>query len=369
MCKKKYCYKALLLLVLTLHFFLLGCCTVLTKNAKSVATIQKKAEPAFILSSRSFHPKDKDDKENTMEAIDKLKPQRIDWVYFENDEILKIYRDKGLEYSLTLNPQTADPNEHATKRYRIEDYEGKLYVAPWMKSWKTKTANWGCVNNPGFYKTFLDRALFLAKKKPYALMVDDAVFNVRLQREKLVGCFCAYCLQKFEKLQSHKSKKHTIILKEIKNTARDYKEGFKTMNNNDLLLLRDYEEFQKMSVITFLKNWRNEVSKKYPKMIYLTNNYNGQWNEIYSVFDGGIAELNAKQVTNDTLDELYQNADNLNKSQVFSCASKDDKIQMELLKYNIINNRDSLLPWDIFISGSDERYYMNLEKLQKLINN
>ena len=126
-----------------------------------------------------------------------------------------------------------------------------------------------------------------------------------------------------------------------------------------------YEDFQEESVINFLKNWKKEVKKHYPKMKFLTNNYNGSWNSIYKVFDGGIAELNSKYVNKKDLDSLYHISDSLNKSQLFSIASSNKSIQKKLLEYNTKNNRESLYPWDIFISG-EKRYYMPIDSILKI---
>jgi hypothetical protein len=159
-------------------------------------------ENSFVLSSRFFHPRGNQDSESTLQAIKELSPKRIDWVYHDSDQVLKEYKNRGLPFSLTLNPQLPDSAGYSTLKYRIRDYQGKSYTAPWMKEWKIKNPYWGCVNNPMFYKLFLDRSLFLASKGPYTLFVDDAIFNERLCRENLGGCFCKFCIKKFSEKKS-----------------------------------------------------------------------------------------------------------------------------------------------------------------------
>lgn len=323
------------------------------------------ARNPYILSSRWFHPRDKQDKESTIEVIEKLNPERIDWIYYESDQILQIYKEKGLAFSLTLNPQIPDSLGYTTKKYRIVKYNGVLYVAPWMKNWKSKNPNWGCVNNPLFYKIFVNRGLFLAEKGSYGLMVDDALFNAQLKNDKLVGCFCNYCIEKFNR--RNKSTNNTFNLADIKNATRKLKNAEGNLSKIDLAEIKEYEDFQEESVVNFLQKWKGEIVSYYPKMTFLTNNSNGKWNKIYSIFDGGIAELDTSQVNADKLTSLYLQADKLNKTQLFTCSIPNDVVQMRLLEYNLKNNRKSILPWDVFVPAQRERYYMNIDILQKKV--
>lgn len=321
----------------------------------SLITIWSQESPIFILSSRFFHPRNQSDNAKTLDAIDELNPNKIDWIYYENDTILEKYKKKGLPFSLTLNPQIADSLGYTSKNTRIIDYRGVIYVAPWMKSWKVKNPYWGCVNNPNFKKLFLDKSLFLASKEAYALMVDDALFNAILKKEKLIGCFCNYCTEKYNLLYRGKTSKP-------KNKVNFVKVAGKGSFN-----ILKYESFQEKSVVDFLKTWMNDVKKMYPNMLFYTNNFNGEWNRIYKTFDGGIAEIKESSVNDDDLNRLYHNADILHKSQVFTLDSENRNLQFKLLEYNIKNKRETILPWDIMIVKENRRFYMPLDTIKKMI--
>ncbi|WP_343329143.1 hypothetical protein [Polaribacter staleyi] len=346
-----------------LYFFLLVSFFLACKSGEQRKIYSKKTNN-YVLSSRFFHPRDSNDPQSTINTIIKLKPKRIDWVYHSSKKVLEIYQDYNLPYSLAINPQIPDSIGYTTKSHRIVEYTGGLYVAPWMKKWKIKNPHWGCVNNPKFNKLFLSRSLYLSSLKPYAIFVDDALFNVRLKRDDKVGCFCEYCVLAFKK----KYNDFSFFEEKRRTLKKEFKKG-KVNKVKMSLLLKDfitkYEDFQEESVISFLENWKKEVKIHYPKMKFLTNNYNGSWNSIYSVFDGGIAELNAKYINKNDLDSIYHVSDSLNKSQLFSIASSNDSVQKKLLEYNAKNNRESLYPWDIFISG-EERYYMPIDSILKI---
>jgi len=312
----------------------------------------------IVISSRWFHPRDSSDPESTLAVIDSIKPGRIDWIYYENDNILEEYRSRGLEFSLAINPQIADSSGFTTKKHRILDYKGETFVAPWMRKWKNKNPYWGCVNNPGFYSLFLERTLFLASKGPYAIMVDDALFNVQLKGRG--GCFCQFCTNKFLSLFQLNSTVIDHLTKAVRKNSKD-------RTSTERSLVKRYEDFQFSSVVTFLSKWKKDVREHNPRMRFLTNNYNGSWNEIYKVFDGGIAELDSSKVTDETLDLLYATADSMGKSQLFSIATTSQKTHSRLVKYNLKHQRSLLLPWDIFIPGEPKRYYMGVSEMKSMV--
>jgi hypothetical protein len=258
---------------------------------------------SYVLSSRFFHPRGVQDTESTLQAIDQLNPKRVDWVYYDNDQILTEYKKRGLPFSLTLNPQLPDSSGYTTVKYRIIDYLGRCYTAPWMKEWKIRNPYWGCVNNPRFYKLFLDSSLFLAKKEPYALFVDDAIFNVRLARQKIGGCFCDFCRAKF--VLQNRDFANQVAFDKLKISIRNQIKGNVKLSETEKINLSSYEKFQEQSVVVFFEKWQKEVKKSYPEMLFLTNNYNGEWNAIYRTFDGGIAEIQEEKINKKDLDQFY----------------------------------------------------------------
>lgn len=342
-------------------FFLMGfgC-----KSTLNITTASKENSTSmYVLSSRFFHPRNSNDIHSTVNAIEHLKPARIDWTYYESDEILNIYKENNLQFSLAINPQIRDSAGYTSKKIRMKDFEGNTYVAPWMKNWKVTNPYWGCVNNPQFFDLFVNRSLFLASKGAYGIFVDDALFNVRLTIEKKVGCFCDYCKDSF----NSKNADATINPTVLKNITQ-YKLSKSKIKNSKLdTLIKKYEDFQVNSVVLFFTNWKKIIKEKYPDIVFLTNNYNGSWREIYRVFDIGIAELKEQYVNDADLDSLYGLADSLHKKQLFTIASENKDIQYKLLAYNTKHNRESIYPWDIFIPEKNERFYIQLDTITQKI--
>ena len=134
----------------------------------------------IVLTSRSYHPKNKEDTLSTLKAIQQFKPSRLDWTYTSDSNITAIYHRLKIPFSLAINPMTADSAGSTTKKLRIQTIDGETFVAPWMKDWKIKTPYWGCVNNPEFQELFYQNTLKLVRLKPYGIMVDNPEFNARL---------------------------------------------------------------------------------------------------------------------------------------------------------------------------------------------
>jgi hypothetical protein len=343
-------------------FFLIGFgCKSASQNTNSA---KEKAYNMYVLSSRFFHPRNANDIHSTVDAIEQLKPKRIDWTYYESDEILSIYKKYNLPFSLAINPQIRDSSGYTSKKLRMKDFEGATYVAPWMKNWKVTNPYWGCVNNPDFYDLFVKRTLFLASKGAYGIFVDDALFNVRLTIEKKVGCFCDHCVALFKT----KNEGNTAVNSDIVHKIIKYKENTEKVKDKELIaLIKKYEVFQFDSVVLFFNNWKKIIKEQYPDIVFLTNNYNGNWNEIYRVFDMGIAEVKEKFINDTALDSLYTVADHLQKKQLFTIATENKELQYKLLEYNKQHNKESIYPWDIFIPAKNERFYIDLDTITQKI--
>jgi len=320
-----------------------------------------------VLSSRWFHPIDKADTLETISVIRLLKPDRIDWTYCDDPSILKKYSSRGLRYSLAMNPQIPDSAGFTTTaKYRIKTMNGTPYAASWMKGWKIPNPYWGCVNNPYFKQLFLKRAKQLIDLNAYALFVDDPLFNVQLQREThdMGGCVCNYCLKGFQdyaavsngmgKLSGHD------LLANIKDAVS---------NKKNTRLLAEYKEYQKASVVAFLKNWKTEIVNYKKNIKILTNNFRGKWDDIYLNFDGGIAEIQEQDLNYTTLDTLFRTSDKFNKSQLLTLVSSDEYAHNYLIAYLISKKRDYLLPWDLFVpgAGNANRYYADTDRLKSFI--
>lgn len=317
----------------------------------------------LVLTSRWFHPLSKSDTLNTFKAIKDFNPSRIEWIYSKDSINCNKLKKLKLPFSLTINPMCPDSNGYTTKHDRLKTIYGETFIAPWMKNWKSRTPYWGCVNNPNFQKLFIETTLQQIKLGPYAIMVDDPDFNIRLIKEKMAGCFCEFCEKKFLS-PSFSSRKKRKLEKEIKVSL----ENWKDKKGSKSELQKKYEAFQEESVITFYEQWKKTILAVNPNLKLFCNNHNGEWKKYHLIFDGGIAEISENNINDKKLDELYGLADSLNKSQLFNSNSNDQKFHEKLILYNLKNNRDILIPWDLFVAGSTNRFYMDVNVFRKLLN-
>ena len=312
-----------------------------------------------VLSSRWFHPRELNDSVKTIDAIKYFKPDRIDWTYTEDVNVTNVYKEMGLSYSLTLNPQYPDSAGYTNLKYRIRSIDGLGYMAPWMKNWNITNPYWGCVNNPLFKDLFFKKAEKLLKLGAYGVFIDDALFNAQLKLDKpnSYGCFCEYCLEGYSK-RSKSINIGGLDKGQIKNELK---------TNRDFI--KDYENYQEQSVVIFLSKLKNFLLDQNPNIKLLTNNGNGEWNNIYKVFDKGVAELGLGNLNTIYLSRAYKLADELQKTQLFTLVSNSVELQDWLIFYNYLNGRDYVIPWDILFDVKNRRrFYMKPEYFKKTMS-
>jgi hypothetical protein len=319
-------------------------------------------KPNLVLTSRWFHPRNHLDSISTVEAIEVFKPSRIDWTYEKDSANTKIYSQLALPYSLTINPMVPDSGFYTTKKWRIHDINGETYVMPWLIDKTIKTPYWGCVNNPEFEALFSNKTKELLLLNPYAIMVDNADFNYQLVIEKKIGCFCDPCINEF-------TKEHPALKMSTPNLLDHFRSVLGKGASNKDSLSKMYSSFQQKTVTLFLQRWKDEMLAINPKLVFLTNNYNGHWSSHLRIFDGGIAELNEKMITEKNLDSLYKMADELGKTQLFNSNSAEDYYHEFLLDYTLKNKRETLIPWDLYILKSSKRYYMKYSTFENIFSN
>ena len=337
------------------------------------------AQSKAVLSSRFFHPINTGDTLNTVKFFKQAKADRIDWLYCEDAGKLKILKDNNIKFSLAMHPEIPDSGEYTTAKYRIKDINGKPYIASWMKTWNMKNPYWGCVNNPDFQQLFYKTAVRYLNLGAYAIFVDDALFNVQLQKERPneYGCFCNYCLDGFRTYLNAKGPTqianfdYKAMREQLAKCMSDDKKGLLTSTSAEKNLINQYQDYQFKSVVTFLTNWKVKLKAFKSDVIILANNSNGSWNDIFSVFDGGIAELSEDKLNKPYLDSVFAVVAARHKTQIFSLVSNDIQLQYYLMAYNYINGHDYLLPWDIFVpqrQGSAERFYGKGDEISKLVD-
>jgi hypothetical protein len=327
-----------------------------------------------VLSSRSFHPLNGNDTLSTIKVIDELKPDRIEWMYADDPKKLALLQERGIKYSLAINPQTSDSAGYTTVKTRIVDINGKPYIAPWMRTIKSNASYWGCANNPLFQEVFYKNARKLVNLGAYAIFVDDGLFNVQLQSDnpKEFGCFCSYCLDGFSKYLKdiNRADLATGSVEQLKEKLKYSVDQYNQNKANINYLLVLYQKYQVESVVRFLQEWKSRLLADNSSLKFYTNNSNGEWNDVYKVFDGGMAELSPAHVNKQYLDRVYALAASLHKTQLFTLVSENVRLQYYLMAYDYLNGHDYTIPWDIFIgnnrAGKTSRFYADLGDVKKI---
>ena len=316
---------------------------------------------SIVMSSRWFHPVDSKDPYRTLSAFKDYKADRIDWMYNDNINQLNLLQKANIKYSLTLNPQIPDSNGYSTVKTRIIDINGKPCVAPWMVNWISKNPYWGCVNNPKFKKVFVDKGKQIVDLGAYGIMVDDARFNDHAA--EWGGCFCKYCIEGFRGFLQQQN----ILVKSDFNFRKYLKS-----HPQDKYYTSLYKSFQKQSVVNFLKSWKLSIRKYSNNSIsFLTNNGGGKWDEIYQVFDIGIAEIMTERTSFDQLHSTIILSEKLGKKQVFSYASANSDLNISYYLYCYLNNTEALIPWDLWLNdpvNRNARLYTPVSDIVKVID-
>lgn len=302
-------------------------------------------KPQIVLSSRLFHPVDAKDTLNTLDIIDQFQPSKIDWMYCTNAKQLDELKKRGIAFSLAIHPELADSAGKTSTKFRIVDVDGQPIITPWLRGAKVY---WGCVNNPGWQQLYLSFAKNLIDLGAYAIFEDDPLFNIQPGMD---GCFCDYCMKGFTKYLMEKGVNvtgdfcyKTEMLKDAASAKARYEKLFK--------------DYQQQSVILFYKNWMGTL-RSYKKGIkFLLNNYRGNWTdhyEIYKAFDGGICEVEDKDINYQVIDNALKAAKQLGKTQAFNFESDNENVLYGAILYAYANGAEALLPWDAWIQAKSTR--------------
>jgi hypothetical protein len=317
------------------------------------AYAQESVRYPVILSSRWFHPTSPKDTLSTIRMVELYHPDRIDWMYCTDAKQLAQLQVRKVPYSLAINPQVPDSMGY-TVHGRIEDINGNKLTAPWMRNWKQKNSFWGCVNAPKFQEVFNKQSRKLIDLGAYGLFVDDA--RVNDHAVEWGGCYCDYCIKGFtEYLQAHGA---DTLANDFNYRTFLHKRGIEKVSNRDLSipLMQIFQRFQTASVLRFLKEWRAKM-EEYAKrpLTFLTNNYAGEWSDIYQVFDVGLAELPPNKVDINYIRKQVALATKLRKRQYFTLSSDDESLQLKALYFTYAAGSALIIPWDVYVNAKSKQ--------------
>jgi len=310
---------------------------------------------------------------DSLEAAQGFHSTRFDWVYTTNSKFVQQVKQLGYNsFGGSVNSKPTDAGQsNQYKIGRIEELNGNLITAPWMRLWNP-IPYWICVNNPEGRQNFLQAVQNTIQAGVDSLQVDDPKMN--LETLRLGGCFCSYCVAGFrEYLDQNLAPKelesmgiNSILQFDFKKYLQDRKApsgaSFKSWKGSSLIsseitaIKSQFRAFQQESVAKFY----DFVKSKINNIPISCNNYQGSWIFPYNLFDYGIAEIteiNANPAyINQSLDETRK----LNKAQIYTLVSKNRELYRKVIAMTYACGGHTLVPWDVYLGstkGKVERYF------------
>jgi hypothetical protein len=286
-------------------------------------------------SSRWKRPVDGNDSHDTLRDAANFYATRLDWVYSTDMQWISGLKKLGYHYGGALNSILPDsPSTMLREKGRIENEQGYLITAPWMRAWKGVW--WGCVNSPEYRKSFLDHAKLMIDAGADVLHVDDPGMNYRAV--DWGGCYCQYCREK--------ARKHGVELR------------------------RDMSAFQKSSVDEFYREMRTEIDRYAKRHVsFSSNNFGGseRWSFPYDIFEYAIGECDAP--TPKAFIAMMQASRRLGKMQVLTLRSDDVGLYRRTISLAYATGLQILVPYDVNLRsthGGSPRYFGKPEEYADL---
>ncbi len=147
------------------------------------------------MSSRWWHPRDRNDPHNTLRDLTAFRATRLEWIYDTTASRIQAVKEHGLRWISTINGNDATPGRPLS----IRDFEGNFAVYPHMITWKQADGlppGAGCVNNPGFQKQQFATVDAALSNGADGIQYDDWGSNVYVT--SVIGdCLCEHCVAKF----------------------------------------------------------------------------------------------------------------------------------------------------------------------------
>ena len=323
------------------------------------------------------------------EAAEGFSVNRLDWTYTVNASIVEECHRKGLKVMTSMNANLPD-NGHTLGKSsatfmigRVENIDGQLLTAPWMRGGKVQPY-WGCVNKPEYRAVSLDYVDQALKTRPDGMQIDDPELNGGAMTwdhgdPRGSGCYCSHCMANFTAALTHTLNASERTRLNV-SSGFNYKTFLKSgVANNSLAAasLRNlFEEFQINSSISWLQELRayihqSAVKLGLPQPFAFSGNNDGIWPRAYSMLDFGLGELSEHSATPAGLTEILRTGVPPGKQQVITMpkfhnftvahsAAGVQKIRWTIAyAYSIGGN--VLAPWDNYLPDTGQgQYYGNM---------
>ncbi|MEH1983299.1 MAG: hypothetical protein V7L27_29205 [Nostoc sp.] len=319
---------------------------------------------------------------DSLEAAQAFHATRFDWVYTTNSKFVQRVKELGYNsFGGSVNSIPTDagqPNQY--KIGRIEDLNGNLITAPWMRAGPS-VPYWICVNKPEGRQNFLQAVQNTLQAGVDSLQIDDPKMN--LDTLQFGGCFCSYCMVGFrEYLDQNLAPKelesmgiNSIVQFDFKEYLQDRKapvgdrfnswKGSSEIYSEIAAIKSQFRAFQQESVARFY----DFVKSKINNIPISCNNYQGSWIFPYNLFDYGIAEISEDNANPAYITQSLDETRKRNKAQIYTLVSKDRELYRKVIAMTYACGGHTLVPWDVYLGlakSKVERYFGEYEDYSDL---
>ena len=329
---------------------------------------------AVCFSSRWIHPRTPQDPWNTFQAAAAFHATNFLWVYsLDRQAVQRLKLFGGTVYLAINSRQPDEPDKNERLRGRILDLDGNRVTAPWMRSGKGNF--WGCANSPRVSRD-LCRLCHEGSGRRRRRASNGRPADERRGRQ--VGWLLLPPLpgkiprlaqdarQPGQSRQGGNSYRRRGWSRQAsrKNLEQfDYREYLKSpCTVGDAFakydggpLKRLFVAFQEDSVRAFFRNVRQKIDAHAGRHVpFSSNNYAGNWQFPYDMFEMGTAELPKQDANAKTLYQRFAEARRHGKAQVFTVVPKTtDDTEVAPTRRAIAMcyacGGHLLVPWDVYI--------------------
>lgn len=327
-------------------------------------TFPKGAPRASDVCMRSLgiHPRNAKDPRDTLATARDFHVTHIVWIYTTDQGFVAKANRLGIRVSVALNTILTDgPGLRTREVGRIQDLDGRLVCAPWMRAWN---GVWGCANSPDYARIFLDHAKRCVDAGADSLQVDDPAMNGAAVRWG--ACYCPHCLAAFRRHLASLKRPELTALGVGDPAAFDYKAYLKAGGRSPKLQSL-FRRFQQEATRSFFRAFRAEIDAYAGRRVVVSsNNAGGTWGTPYDLFDFGIAELSAhpSRANAAALRERVLDATRRGRTQLFTMPKPHGRAfqpgdvarTRKAIATAYACGSHMLVPWDIYM-GSRPRYF------------